>query len=67
MKNVTNRISQIFCRVGIISLGIACYVDARIERYVSYVTNGQQKVIPAVNAELEVGGVLVYGVQPARG
>jgi len=23
--------------------------------------------IPRVNAELEVGGVLVYGVQPARG
>lgn len=40
MKNVTNRISQIFCRVVVMGLRIVCYAEARIERYVSYVTNG---------------------------
>ena len=46
MKNVTNRISQIFHIPVIISLLIACYIGAGMERYVSYVTNEQDGILP---------------------
>ena len=48
MKNVTNRISQIFRMAVVIGLLIACYVGARIERYVSYVTNEQDQILPGL-------------------